>query len=127
MCSAGSACLSARTTVRPPKPESNTPSGASARSSMAGSRTKDPNCGSPVIAPLRIAGADDQLEECHAHRDARFDLIEDDALYAVGDGRLDLDAPIDRSRVHDDGVRLGERQHPRAQSKGARILTRARD
>ena len=29
-------------------------------------------------------------------------------MRAVGDGRIDLDAPIHRPRVHDDGVGLGE-------------------
>ena len=102
MSSSGSASRSARTTVRPPSPESNTPSGAS---SFTPSRHRG-------LARLdRLLGQ--ELEDGHPHRDARLDLIEDDAARPVGEARVELDAAVDRPRVHDDGVGLGEREQTR--------------
>ena len=43
---------------------------------------------------------------------------------AVGDRGIDLDAAVDRARVHDDGVGLGERQPPRVEAEVARVLAR---
>ena len=44
--------------------------------------------------------------------DARLDLVEDDALRAVGGLRVDLHAAVDRPGVHDDGVELASLQDP---------------
>ncbi len=48
-----------------------------------------------------------RLQHRHAHRHAHLDLLADDALQAVGDQRVDLDAAVHRAWMHDDGVRLG--------------------
>src|SRR5580698_253730 len=119
MFSSGSASRSARTTVRPPRPESKTPKGASCFvGALAGAVT-----GPPLSRPrtLGVARRDDPLENGHPHGDPGLDLIEDHALRPVRDLRVDLDAPVDGPRVHDDRVRPGARQGSRAQTEGAGV------
>ena len=52
----------------------------------------------------------DDAHHRHAHGDAKGHLRQDHALLAVHHGGVDLDAPVDRPGVHDDGVGLGELQ-----------------
>ena len=47
-----------------------------------------------------------QIEHGHAHGEAVGDLVEDDALRAVGDFAVDFDAAIDRAGMHDQAVRF---------------------
>ena len=54
--------------------------------------------------------AAERLQHRHAHGDAHLHLLADDALHAVGDQRVDLDAAVHRAGMHDDrvGLRPGE-------------------
>src|ERR1051325_8643152 len=47
------------------------------------------------------------LKYRHADRNAHLHLLADDALRIVGDVRVDLDAAIHRTRMHDESVRGG--------------------
>ena len=124
MSSCGSAARSARTTVRPPRPESNTPSGAGRRAaSPAGALAA--RCGDASQRHARLR-AEEQLEHRHAHGDAGLDLIEDHAALAVGDARVELDAAVHRPGMHHDGVGLRAREHRRVEAEGAAVLARRR-
>ena len=46
------------------------------------------------------------LEHRHAHGDAHFDLLLDNAPSMIGDGRGDLDTAVHRPGVHDQGIGL---------------------
>ncbi len=47
-----------------------------------------------------------EIKNGHADGETVGDLIENDALQAVGDFAVDLDAAIDRARMHDQAIRL---------------------
>ena len=61
----------------------------------------------------------DDAHHRHAHRDAEGHLRQDHALPAVDHRRIDLDAAVDRARVHDDRVRLGQRELARASGRSS--------
>src|SRR5207244_8280695 len=47
-----------------------------------------------------------QIESGHAHSETVRDLIENDALQAVGYFAIDLDSAVDGARVHDQAIRF---------------------
>src|SRR5213593_191034 len=69
----------------------------------AGSMTRPPLISNPAKGPPR-----EEIQDGHPHGYAVRDLLEDDRVRPVRDGAVDLDAPVHRARMHDDGVRLGE-------------------
>jgi hypothetical protein len=52
----------------------------------------------------------ERFQHRHAHGDAHLDLLADQALRAVGDRGVDLDAAVHRAGMHDQRVRLGQRE-----------------
>src|SRR5581483_9523771 len=63
----------------------------------------------PGLAGLFIGQVRRQrFEHGHADGDAHLDLLADEALGAVGDERVDLDAAVHRAGVHDERIRLGK-------------------
>src|SRR6185295_19807437 len=58
-----------------------------------------------IRAPSRAVAGDDR-HHGHPHGDAERDLRQDHALVAVDDRRVDLDAAVDRTRMHHDRVGL---------------------
>src|SRR5215813_9518490 len=52
------------------------------------------------------------FEHGHAYSHAHLDLLTDQGLRAVGDKRVNLDAAVHRSRVHNKGARLGVCEFP---------------
>ena len=62
-----------------------------------------------VVVGRPVAGQG--LQAGHAHGDAHFHLLADHrAVDVVGHFAVDLDAPVHRPRMHDQGVGLGRRQ-----------------
>src|SRR5580698_9204627 len=53
----------------------------------------------------QVAG--ERFEHRHPHRHSHFHLFADQRLRAVGDNRVDLDAPVHRPRMHHQRVGLG--------------------
>ena len=45
-----------------------------------------------------------EIKNSHAHGEAVGDLVENDALQAVGDFAVDLDAAVDRAWMHDQAI-----------------------
>src|SRR5260370_37377410 len=136
----GKSSRSARTTVSPPSPESNTPSAAS----RCGRERSADSCPRPLrgfgwtvlfirypdpfgvsrASPMRVTPCHDALEHRHPNGDARFHLIENDAAAAVGDTRVDFDATVDRPGMHHDDIRLRQAEDSRVQPDGAGGLPR---
>ena len=65
-----------------------------------------------MMRPLRMSrvhGVGDpsaEIKNGHAHGETVGDLVENDALHAVGDFAVDFDAAIDRARMHDQAIGL---------------------
>src|ERR1700690_2088916 len=53
----------------------------------------------------QVAG--ERFEHCHPHRHSHFHLFADQRLRAVGDDRVDLDAAVHRTRMHDQRAGFG--------------------
>src|ERR1043166_46644 len=49
-----------------------------------------------------------QVQDCHAYGQSVGDLIENDTLQAVCDFAVDLDAAVNRARMHDETIRFQE-------------------
>src|SRR5712691_662203 len=71
----------------------------------AGSTTRPPLSKSFTGASVR-----EQIQDRHPNRDAVRHLLEDDGGGPVGHVARELDAPVDRSGVHDDRVGAGQAQ-----------------
>src|SRR5690606_37431210 len=80
--------------------------------------------GELFIAPsscVRQVGGQ-RLKHGHAHGHAHLDLLADEALRAVGNGGVDLDAAVHRARVHDQRVGPGERQLLRIEAEEMEVF-----
>src|SRR5215467_5351550 len=64
----------------------------------------------------------DTLQHGHANRNAILHLVEDHRALKIGDLRGKLATAIDRARMHDDGVGLGQGQMLQAQSEKLEIF-----
>ena len=62
----------------------------------------------------------------HAYRDAERHLRQDHRLRAVRHRRIDFHAAVHRTRVHDDRIRLGQRQALRRQAVALEVFLRRR-
>ena len=80
----------------------------------------------PRLAALALA-AGEQVEHRHAHRDAVAHLVEDHARAVVGEIVRELDAAVDRARVHHDRVVLGVAQLAAVEAEGRGVLAHARE
>src|SRR5439155_880155 len=55
---------------------------------------------------LGLSAAGEVIKTGHAHSEAVGDLIKNDALQPVSDAAVDLDATVDRARMHDQAIRF---------------------
>jgi hypothetical protein len=60
----------------------------------------------PSVALLSRRNSPAEVENGHAYGETICDLIQNHALQAVGDFAVDLDAPIDWARMHDEAIGL---------------------
>src|SRR5690606_40022743 len=76
--------------------------------------------------PFIAARIEQGLHHRHAHGDAHFHLLLNDALGPVRDLGGDFNATVHRPRVHDQGIRLGELQLFCIQAKVAEVFAHRR-
>src|SRR5258706_2099742 len=89
---------------------------------VAGSMTRP-----PLTSELARGSSRQEIQDRHADGDAVGDLLEDHRVRAVGDGAVDLDAAVHRSRVHDDDVRLRQPRALGVQPEQVVVLARRRE
>src|SRR5450830_349096 len=79
---------------------------------MPGSMTR------PPLIRIFISGLvpENNAHHRHAHRNAKGHLRQDHALLAVHHGRVNFHTPVDRPRLHHDGIRFGQLQLFRRQA-----------
>src|SRR5438552_81509 len=77
---------------------------ASCRTLQAGSLRSPEESWPAQLSSCRNSST--EIKNSHAHGQAVGDLVKNDALCAVSDFAVDLDAAIDRPRMHDQAIRL---------------------
>src|SRR2546421_6056730 len=68
-----------------------------------------------------------QEQDGHAHGEPALDLLQDQGARAVRDLGRDLDAAVDRPRVHDRQVRLGPLEASPGEPEQPRVLAHRRE